>query len=532
MIRISRNAPCPCKSGKKFKNCCLNSNRFAPTDGGLQSLLPPRQQLNALLPPSFTPKDCWSSEELDLRKDWKELHFDVPLQDGSALHIVLLHSEHWLRKQRLCAGQVADLNLPQIKYQGQALLTQVSPAEWNPSSEGEIKSVFLRDDDEDNGALVLGARRSRQKGSFAERCGNLRMVFLEFIERRGQMARRVNIRMLRSLEWIQEHRVRIGGSVFLDEVSEGVKGDATVQDIRRCPSREECLGKMSIGEYKPWPCRAGDLKIVCEKDTIGVTPTHPFWCPNKNDWVAAGRLEPGDLVQTMNGPSPVEWYVMREKPEPAVYNIEVDGDHVYRVGKSGVLVHNASAGVATAQQEAPHQECPCETKLPGYNWPSKGSGVLSPAILKAEFPGLSSYQDLWSLACHIGGGTDGAIAIAIVCVKGETKFRVVAASSRRNEEARKRAVAAGVEWQGSESSRGGIVHAEDVILGYKYNDRDRHIIVAIAASLCICQPCVTAIARRDAQIESPADYGVRTGEFPSVCTGRVPNRSESCKTPR
>ncbi len=30
-----------------------------------------------------------------------------------------------------------------------------------------------------------------------------------------------------------------------------------------------------------------------------------------------------------------------ETHEP-VYNIEVDGDHVYRVGKSGVLVHNMS----------------------------------------------------------------------------------------------------------------------------------------------------------------------------------------------
>ena len=33
----------------------------------------------------------------------------------------------------------------------------------------------------------------------------------------------------------------------------------------------------------------------------------------------------------------------REEPE-TVYNIEVEGDHVYRVGESGVLVHNASPG--------------------------------------------------------------------------------------------------------------------------------------------------------------------------------------------
>jgi hypothetical protein len=32
----------------------------------------------------------------------------------------------------------------------------------------------------------------------------------------------------------------------------------------------------------------------------------------------------------------------RPEPEP-VFNIEVDGDHVYRVGEQGLLVHNASA---------------------------------------------------------------------------------------------------------------------------------------------------------------------------------------------
>ena len=37
----------------------------------------------------------------------------------------------------------------------------------------------------------------------------------------------------------------------------------------------------------------------------------------------------------------VQSLILQEKQEP-VYNIEVEGDHCYRVGQQGLLVHNAS----------------------------------------------------------------------------------------------------------------------------------------------------------------------------------------------
>lgn len=39
-----------------------------------------------------------------------------------------------------------------------------------------------------------------------------------------------------------------------------------------------------------------------------------------------------------------------------VYNLEVEGDHVYRVGQSGVLVHNASAPVTITPTPAQNAE--------------------------------------------------------------------------------------------------------------------------------------------------------------------------------
>jgi hypothetical protein len=279
----------------------------------------------------------------------------VPLRDGTALHIILLHTDQWLRKQRTSIGHIFDLNLPSVRYKGQALLTAAEPAACPGVSEGDLKAVFHRDDDADNGILVLGARRQRTRSGFAERCGNLRLVLLELIERRGRLARRANVEMIRSLERLREQEAKVGKLVFLDEEKDGVGGCATVRAVRPCPPRDAWLEKMQVGEFRPWPNRVGDLKIASESEPLAVTPTHPFWSPNRNRWVPAGRLEPGDQVQTQLGPSVVEWYVMRERPEAVVYNIEVEGDHVYRVGESGVLVHNASAPKAGTQPPCPQQ---------------------------------------------------------------------------------------------------------------------------------------------------------------------------------
>jgi hypothetical protein len=59
----------------------------------------------------------------------------------------------------------------------------------------------------------------------------------------------------------------------------------------------------------------------------------------------AVRHDIGETLKTLEGTTVVESIEKRTRCEP-VYNIEVEGDHVYRVGESGVLVHNSSARIA------------------------------------------------------------------------------------------------------------------------------------------------------------------------------------------
>ncbi len=62
---------------------------------------------------------------------------------------------------------------------------------------------------------------------------------------------------------------------------------------------------------------------------------------DRQAWVSVLDLEIGETLKTLEGTTVVESLVRRSSPE-AVYNIEVEGDHCYRVGESGVLVHNQS----------------------------------------------------------------------------------------------------------------------------------------------------------------------------------------------
>jgi hypothetical protein len=58
--------------------------------------------------------------------------------------------------------------------------------------------------------------------------------------------------------------------------------------------------------------------------------------------VPAGALRLGERLSAEDGSTPVVLSLKKlAAPEP-VFNIEVDGDHVYRVGEQGLLVHNAS----------------------------------------------------------------------------------------------------------------------------------------------------------------------------------------------
>lgn len=86
-----------------------------------------------------------------------------------------------------------------------------------------------------------------------------------------------------------------------------------------------------------------ELVVEGEPRPIGVTGEHPLWSPERNGWAWVRELRLGERLLARDGTmARVVSLVARPCPEP-VYNIQVEGDHCYRVGEQGLLVHNASA---------------------------------------------------------------------------------------------------------------------------------------------------------------------------------------------
>jgi hypothetical protein len=122
----------------------------------------------------------------------------------------------------------------------------------------------------------------------------------------------------------------------------GARGWARVTAIEPCPELEDGPGRWITGIFEHSRGQVYELTVAGEPKPIGVTGRHPFWSADRQRWVAVAELRPGERLQARDGSTPcVEGLTLCGGPEP-VYNIEVEGDHCYRVGQQGLLVHNLS----------------------------------------------------------------------------------------------------------------------------------------------------------------------------------------------
>jgi hypothetical protein len=86
-----------------------------------------------------------------------------------------------------------------------------------------------------------------------------------------------------------------------------------------------------------------DLAVDGLAAPIGTTSNHRFWSEDRQAFVEAGSLAVGERLRTADGRFvPILGAVARSQ-SARVFNLEVDGEHVYHVSEAGVLVHNKYA---------------------------------------------------------------------------------------------------------------------------------------------------------------------------------------------
>jgi hypothetical protein len=150
----------------------------------------------------------------------------------------------------------------------------------------------------------------------------------------------VRAEFLRPRAWVDRMGIRVGEALPIAVSELYVDGEAVVTGITPCPPIASGEGRVVTGRFVTRS--AGNVVLVCLANgtEIRATDVHPVWSVDREEWVPAGELQPDEQVDTLAGPVAV---LSVERLESAldVYNIEVHGEHVFRVTADGVLVHNA-----------------------------------------------------------------------------------------------------------------------------------------------------------------------------------------------
>jgi len=224
----------------------------------------------------------------------------------------------------------------------------------------------------------------------------------------------VEAEFIRPRAWIDSLGLVKGARIDLAVPELGIDGLAEVTALRACPPIADGEGRVVTGKFVTRDV-ANVVRVTLANGTeIRATDVHPVWSIDREDWVPAGKLEPGELVDTLSGPVTVVGVEQLDR-HPAVYNLEVHGEHVYRIAVDGVLVHNAGPGtyVASALLNGV-RNLPDELGLSpviqrailraALN--SDGTGLVAHHLIPLE--SLAKFRDLMTRAARGGFDINGA----------------------------------------------------------------------------------------------------------------------------
>jgi hypothetical protein len=121
-----------------------------------------------------------------------------------------------------------------------------------------------------------------------------------------------------------------------------VHGIATVTALEICPPLADGAGEVVTGRYITRKV-AATTRITLEGGAVVEgTKIHPIWSVDREDWVPLGELTVGEQLLGRDGPVRIITSEVVHKPT-RVYNLEVNGEHVYQIGDLELLAHNAQS---------------------------------------------------------------------------------------------------------------------------------------------------------------------------------------------
>jgi hypothetical protein len=164
---------------------------------------------------------------------------------------------------------------------------------------------------------------------------------------------RFDITLLRPIGWLESCNAQVGSSIHLVVSEQGLDGLADVLAIEPCPRISSGVGRVVTGTFTH--VRGGILRIRLAglAEPLGVTSNHSIYSADRLDFVPAGELRVGETLRNLDGDVRIE-SIEQLGTQERVYNLEIHGEHVFRVASSGVLVHNSSGAQAPSKPLPPH----------------------------------------------------------------------------------------------------------------------------------------------------------------------------------
>lgn len=171
-----------------------------------------------------------------------------------------------------------------------------------------------------------------------------------------ESGRRLDVNLLRELDWIKAAHAFEGGTFVLDLPEMGAVGDAYVISIGPCPEVKPGPGNVVTGTFHHEAdpdTRILSVTFANGAYIRGVTDNHPLFSVDANDFVPIGEMQEGDFVRTIDGVTRITKFQSRfAHPGEMLYNVETHNEHVYQVTTAGILVHNSCVTLYKAPQ--PH----------------------------------------------------------------------------------------------------------------------------------------------------------------------------------
>ncbi len=150
---------------------------------------------------------------------------------------------------------------------------------------------------------------------------------------------RVTMQVLRPNHWLTELQIYEGAEIAIQIAELRTLGKARVVNIKACPQIAEGEGSLVTGRFVTHGA-SGLVEIEFENgECLTGTAIHRIWSETKSNWTELGSLTPGELVLSRAGELAVAKVTAIPGKQP-VYNLEIDGEHVYEVTEFGILVHN------------------------------------------------------------------------------------------------------------------------------------------------------------------------------------------------